>query len=239
MITVFSQNFSTAELVDRDKCWLGLVGAMFLVCVPVFAEAPLVRSCPSLALILTVGWLGLSRVLQNSDRSSHRWWGSLCWGFSLCWGCGAIYWGWLRVAPIWHIPIESMALPWAIWALCRNEQQGQYCDKYQVGAYFYLGSLTGTIVTDAYFHLNSLMETWAIVMGNNLTFEQLNLLLANAITQIHTPWGIGTAIVLTLVLLTISGVHLMQSKSANWVLSGAVLGTILVDFLFYYSSSVL
>jgi len=229
LITLFSVA-STGGLperrIDRASCWQGLGWAIFLVSVPVFVEAPLVRSCPSLALIMTVGWLGLSRIWRNSH--SHRWWGSLWWGFSLCWLCGAVYWGWLRSEPIWHIPIEGMALPWAFWALSQ--------DNYRVGAHFYLGSLTGTIVTDAYFYLNRLMETWTDIMQPHVTIDRVNLLLENAIDQIHTPWGIATGGMLTLVLLILSAVHIMQFKVANWVLSGALLGTILVDFLFYASS---
>ncbi len=54
--------------------------AVFLVSVPVFIEAPLVRSLPTLSLGLTAFWVCLSFALMS--RPSTQVWGDLLLGFS-------------------------------------------------------------------------------------------------------------------------------------------------------------
>jgi len=47
-------------------------------------------------------------------------------GFSGSWLDGAIFWGWFRLAPIWHLPVEAFALPachqWAPGMLATGKQ---------------------------------------------------------------------------------------------------------------------
>lgn len=75
-----------------------LILSALLLIIPVFAEAPLVRVAPQAAVALTVPLMALGLIL----------------GFSVSWLGGAIFWGWFRLAPIWHLPIEAFALPLAV-----------------------------------------------------------------------------------------------------------------------------
>ena len=112
----------------------------FLVSVPVFFQAPIVRLFPELSLVLTLFWVGLGVYLDR--RFTNRWWGDIIIGFSWSWLAGSIYWGWLRAEPLIHIPIEAIGLPFALWCIWRGWGK--------VGNFFYLGSLLGTAITDLY-----------------------------------------------------------------------------------------
>lgn len=200
-------------------------GAVFLVSVPVFIQAPLVRLFPELSLLLTVGWCGLSLALMK--RHKTRLWGDLLWGFTWSWLAGSIYWGWLRWEPFWHLPIEAIGLPIAVW--CLWQRWGK------IGNLFYLGSLFGTIITDLYFYVVDLIPHWRQLM-------QVNPALAlpifqQALTQMHTPWGISWATALAGLLLVAGLIPLRSQHSHWWAFAGAVLSTILVDGLFWLVAS--
>jgi len=51
---------TTRWRIGSQKAWLTFAAASFLVSVPVFIQAPLVRLLPWMSLVLTVGWLGLA-----------------------------------------------------------------------------------------------------------------------------------------------------------------------------------
>ncbi|HLO52045.1 MAG TPA: DUF3120 domain-containing protein, partial [Kamptonema sp.] len=72
-----------------SKTWLILGAAVFLVTVPVFFQAPLVRQLPVVSLIMTVGWLVLA--LKLLKKTSTWLWGDLLLGFSFSWLTGGIY----------------------------------------------------------------------------------------------------------------------------------------------------
>ncbi|MEI6065662.1 MAG: DUF3120 domain-containing protein, partial [Pseudanabaena sp. ELA748] len=96
--SAFPQYLSQYLLTDAFlQHWLVWFAGLFLVSVPVFVEAPLVRYAPWLSLICTVGWLAIAKHLQADHKT--KLWGSLIWGFSLTWLCGSLYWGWLRWEP--------------------------------------------------------------------------------------------------------------------------------------------
>lgn len=207
-------------ILTFKQTWLIFAAAVFLVSVPVFIEAPLVRSLPSLCLVTTGFWIWLSLALMS--RSQTYLWGDLLLGFSWSWFTGAIYWGWLRWEPLWHLPIESIGLPFAIWCLCRNWGK--------VGNWFYLGSLFGTVLTDIYFYLVDLMPYWRQIMKTDT--QAASQILKNALAQVQTPWGEVWAIILAITLLTV-GLLSLGKKQRHWyAFSGAVLSTILVDSLF-------
>jgi hypothetical protein len=149
-------------------------------------------------------------------------WGDILFGFSWTWLTGAIYWGWLRYEPIWHIPIEALGLPFAVWCLAKNWGK--------VGNWFYLGSLLGTVLTDIYFYLVDLMPYWRQIMRT--APEGASQILKNALTQVQTPWGVGWAIILALILMTVGTTSLLNKQSHWYAFGGAVLSTILVDSLF-------
>ncbi|BDI15057.1 hypothetical protein ANSO36C_08590 [Nostoc cf. commune SO-36] len=206
--------------ISARQTWLVFAAAVFLVSVPVFIEAPIVRSLPSLSLALTAFWVWLSFSLMS--RPATYVWGDLLLGFSGSWLAGAIYWGWLRWEPLWHLPMESIGLPFACWCLMKNWGK--------VGSWFYLGSLLGTALTDVYFYLVDLMPCWRQIM--RVDADVAPQILQNALIQVQTPWGQSWAIILALVLLTV-GILPLNLKQIHWyAFSGAVLSTILVDSLF-------
>lgn len=205
---------------SAQKTWLVFAAAIFLVSVPVFVEAPLVRSLPGLSLAMTGFWVWLSFALMS--RQQTYLWGDLLSGFSWSWLAGSIYWGWLRWEPLWHIPVESIGLPCACWCLAKNWGK--------VGHWFYLGSLFGTVLTDIYFYLVGLMPYWRQIMRADV--DGVGQILQNALLQVETPTGEAWAIVLALILLGV-GTLPLGTKQCHWyAFGGAVLSTILVDSLF-------
>jgi len=212
--------------VSVQKTWLVLAAAVFLVSVPVFIEAPLVRSLPVVSLAITGLWVWLS--LKLMSRPQTYLWGDLLLGFSWSWLAGSIYWGWLRFEPLWHLPVESIGLPFACWCLVRNWGK--------VGNWFYLGSLFGTVLTDIYFYLVKLIPYWRQIM--EVEPSQVSPILQAAVTQVKTPWGVASASTLAMVLL-VAGIMPLRNKQHHWyAFGGAVLSTILVDSLFLLAALV-
>ncbi len=206
--------------ISSRQTWLVFAAAVFLVSVPVFIEAPLVRSLPFISLAMTGFWVWLSFKLMS--RPTTYVWGDLLLGFSWSWLAGAIYWGWLRWEPVWHLPVESIGLPFACWCLLRNWGK--------VGNFFYLGSLLGTVLTDVYFYVVDLMPYWRQIM--RVEPAGAPLILQNALIQVQTPWGQAWAVLLASVLLTAGILPLRQRQQHWYAFGGAVLSTILVDSLF-------
>lgn len=192
----------------------------FLVSIPVFFQAPLVRLAPWLSLFATGIWIALSFYWRSQPKMMI--WGDLIWGFSWSWLCGSIYWGWLRWYPAIHIPIEAIGLPFAIWCIWRG--------KGLIGNYFYLGSLIGTAVTDLYFYIADLVPYWRELM--NIDTNLVKPILQGAIAQVETLWGISWAILLANLLLGISLYVLTKPKLHYIAFASAVLSTILTDGLF-------
>jgi hypothetical protein len=238
----------SASLTDRaiapswSQHWHVWFATLFLVSAPVFFEAPLVRFAPWLSIVLTVGWLSISRQLREDVKTQV--WGSLLWGFSLTWLCGAIYWGWLRSEPSWHLPIEAIALPWAIWAVSPSLRiqpttqkppaaKSQTQDsQYQIGGWFYLGSLFGTCVTDFYFYQVNLFPHWRSLMRVESDPSLVQPIFQSALAQVQTSWGMAWAFGLAAILLFL-GIRAMRSPQlCFWAFGGAVFGTIFVDALF-------
>lgn len=192
--------------------------------VPVFVQAPLVRSLPFLSLLLTSIFILLGRGLLAQPRTQI--WGDLMIGFAWTWLAGSIYWGWLRWEPYLHLPVEAIGLPFALWGISRN--QGK------IGNFFYLGSLLGTVVTDIFFYLVDLIPFWRRLMV--ASEESARPIFQAAIAQIQTPWGFSWAMILATLLLVTSLLPLRSQKLHWWAFSGAVLSTILVDGLFWFAA---
>ena len=212
------------KIGDR-RAWLVFAAASFLVSVPVFIQAPLVRQLPLLSLITTIGWVGLAFMLLK--RPATQVWGDLLLGFSWSWLAGSIYWGWLRTEPLIHLPVEAIGLPFALWGLWRG--------RGRVGNLFYLGSLFGTALTDVYFYITDLIPHWRQVMRVEPTLA--TPILQSAIAQVQTPWGISWAVVLGSTLLIVGFWSMAKGQLHWWAFSGAVLSTILVDSLFWIAAS--
>lgn len=206
--------------------WLVLLAAMLLVSVPVFFEAPLVRSLPSLSLGVTGLWVWLSFTLMSRPQTYY--WGDLLLGFSWSWLAGAIYWGWLRWEPLWHLPVESIGLPFALWCIWRNWGQ--------VGSWFYLGSFLGTVLTDVYFYIVDLLPFWRQIMTTDVSGA--TKILKNALIRVETPWGETWAIAMAVFLISVGIVSLSHKQRHFYAFGGAVLSTILVDSLFLLAAVV-
>ncbi len=205
--------------------WGVFAAAAFLVSVPVFIEAPLVRQYPVISVVSSLLWVWLGFILFQRPQSQI--WGDLMLGFSWSWLAGAIYWGWFRWNPAIHLPIESIGVPFAIWGLWRGFGK--------IGNLFYLGSLLGTAITDLYFYQVGLMDSWRQLMQVDPALA--TPILQQAIAQVRTPWGTAWAVVLVNFLLAV-GIMSLGTKQLHWyAFSGAVLTTIVVDSLFLWVAS--
>ncbi len=204
----------------KRQAILIFVASAFLVSIPVFFQAPLVRVLPSLSLVLTFVWVYWGFKLRSQPETDL--WGDILIGFSWSWLCGSIYWGWLRWYPAIHIPIEAIGLPFAIWGIRRGWGL--------IGNYFYLGSLIGTAITDLYFYIVGLVPYWQEIMTTDPNL--VKPILQGAIAQVNTPWGISWAIVLANLLLAISLYGLQKKQLHHLAFAGAVLSTIATDGLF-------
>ena len=208
-----------------QQTWGVFAASAFLVSVPVFIEAPLVRHYPVLSVVITLLWVCLGSILIQRPQSQI--WGDLILGFSWSWLAGAIYWGWFRWEPAIHLPIESIGVPLAVWALWRGFGK--------IGALFYLGSLLGTAITDLYFYQVGLIDYWRQLMEVEPALAMP--ILQQAIAQVRTPWGTAWAVVLVNLLLGV-GIIPLGTKQWHWyAFSGAVLTTIVVDSLFLLVAS--
>lgn len=209
----------------KQQAWLMFAAAIFLVSVPVFIEAPLVRSLPYVSLAMTAGWVALGYSLMR--RASTQIWGDLLLGFSWSWLFGSIYWGWLRWEPLLHLPVEAIALPVALVCIQRNWGK--------IGNFFYLGSLLGTALTDMYFYVVNLIPHWRQLMQAEPAL--VTPILQSALAQVQTPWGQAWALILALTLLLIAILPLRRMQLHWWAFSGAVFSTILVDGLFWLAAA--
>ncbi len=204
--------------------------AAFLVSIPVFIQAPLVRQWPWVSLVLTLGWVALGYSLYRKPNTAL--YGDLVLGFTWSWFAGSIYWGWFRWEPFIHLPIEAIGVPFAVWALLRQ--------RYVVGTLFYLGSLWGTAITDGYFYLLGLIPYWRQVM--QVEVKDSLPILQTALGQIQNASGAFWAGALVLILLVTGLMPLLISPEVRrghghavhwWAFMGAVLSTLLVDGLFW------
>jgi hypothetical protein len=221
---VSTSDIPSIESQPVSRALLIFGASVFLVSVPVFFQAPLVRSLPWLSLGLTAGWTWLSIVLASKSQTKH--WGELLTGFTWTWLAGSLYWGWLRWEPTLHLPIEAIGLPIAIWGLRNN-----WC---KIGNFFYLGSLFGTAITDIYFYLTDLIPHWRQLM--NVEPQFVRPIFQQALAQMNTPGGVFWVVVLASLLLMV-GILSFRVKLWHWLaFSGAVLSTILVDSLFWIAA---
>ena len=201
-------------------------GSTFVV-LPVFIQAPWVHLYPISALLFTFALLSSGFVLAHffSARFSNI--GSLLVGVSGSWLGGCLFWGWLRAFPIWHLPVESIALPFAFLGLN---------SRWKIGAGFYLASLLGTALTDLMIVLTGVMKAWPDV---------INASFAKAADQLHqTALDLLSIqkifLLFAAALLIIFIAYLMNKKAkedsafeSTWlVASAALITTLWVDGLF-------
>ena len=171
----FAPTRQVARRAGRDLTWLPLTAAV-LVALPVFLQAPWVRLAPFSAALFTLPLLMAALVLESRSDQRLRDAGSLLAGFSGSWLGGCLFWGWCRLHPLWHLPIEAFALPLALAGL-----RG----RWRLAASFYLASLLGTACTDAVMAITGVMGSWTAVLQAPL--EQAPALLQQAARGVLQP----------------------------------------------------
>ena len=163
--------------------------AALLVVLPVFLQAPWVRASPMGATLFTPGLVALGVVLQRRGQGPWSAIGAMLVGFAGSWLGGSLFWGWCRVHPLWHLPIEGFALPLAL---------GGLGSRWRLAGAFYLASLLGTAATDGVMALTGVIHLWPQVVEAPLS--EAGVLLQQAGEEVLQPMALaliglsGTAI---------------------------------------------
>ena len=155
-LTVAAMPPSAIRANHRVSASLGisLAGAL-LVALPVFLQAPWVRLAPFSAALFTAPLLLVGVLLAEQPNPNLSRAGTLLVGFSGSWLGGCLFWGWCRLHPLWHLPIEAFALPLAL---------GGLNSRWRLAASFYLASLLGTACTDGVMAVTGVMRHWTEVL---------------------------------------------------------------------------
>lgn len=199
---------------------LSLAGAL-LVALPVFLQAPWVRLAPFSAAVFTAPLLLLGIAL--SQRGEPRWAsaGALLVGFSGSWLGGCLFWGWCRLHPLWHLPIEAFALPLAL---------GGLNSRWRLAASFYLASLLGTACTDGVMAITGVMRQWVAVLQAPL--DQAAPLLHAAALRVLQPLPLAVVILAGTLLLGLCRRYWHHPDPAWRLAASAMATTLAVDGLF-------
>jgi hypothetical protein len=206
-----------------DRLILPLVTAL-LITLPLFAQAPWVRLAPMQAALFTAPLMALAIALERHGRGRWQALGVLLVGFCGSWLGGALFWGWCRLHPLWHLPVEAFALPLAL---------GGLRSRWRLAGAFYLGSLLGTAATDAAMAITGLMDLWPQVLQAPLL--EAPVLLQRAALSIATPRSLTMVGVVAALLLEVS--RRLWRRGGIWRVSATALATTLaVDGLFLVSA---
>lgn len=187
---------------------------------PVFVQAPWVRATPMAAALFTTLLLAVGILLERLPQGRWQQLGPLLVGFSGSWLGGALFWGWCRLHPAWHLPIEAFALPLAVAGL-----RG----RWRLAGSFYLASLLGTAATDAAMLLSGVMDLWPRVLSSPL--PEASGLLQSAAVAVLRPVplivvGASAALLLSL------AAWLWQRGQAGRIAAVTLATTLAVDGLF-------
>ena len=208
----------TAASTRLDR--LAAAGAL-LVALPVFLQAPWVRLAPFSAAVFTLALLLLGVVLEQRRHQGWSTAGALLVGFSGSWLGGCLFWGWCRLHPLWHLPIEAFALPLALAGL-----KG----RWRLAASFYLASLLGTACTDAVMAITGVMAHWREVLLAPL--DQAAPLLHQAALSVLEPLPLAVVGLAGCGLIGLCR-HYWSHPDPAWRLAASALATTLcVDGLF-------
>lgn len=195
-----------------------LAGA--LVVLPVFVQAPWVRAAPMAAALFTAALVAVGILLER-HRSPH--WkdaGALLVGFSGSWLGGALFWGWCRLHPAWHLPVEAFALPLAVAGLG---------GRWRLAGIFYLSSLLGTAATDVAMLLSGVMDLWPQVLG--VPLQEAPALLQAAAKVVLRPLPLAVVGTMASLLLGLAG-WLWERGAAGRLAAVTIATTLAVDGLF-------
>ena len=131
-----------------------------------------------------------------------------------------MFWGWLRLHPLWHLPVEAFALPLAIAGLQGPWRRAGQC---------YLGALIGTACTDAATALCGLMPLWPQVL--QASPNEAPLLLSAAAEQVLQPMPLAVVGGFAAAMVA-AGRWLWRQSEGGQVVAAALLSTLAVDALF-------
>ena len=199
-----------------------------MVILPVFVQAPWVHVFPFSAFLFSfaIFFLGFYLLKFSTEKWSSL--GSLLVGVSWSWLGGCLFWGWLRAHPLWHLPVESIALPIAV-SLLKT--------RWGIGASFYLASLLGTAFTDVMIVLTGVMKAWPQVV--EASFSEASKILSFTAAQLLEPFSLLAIFIAALLIILIANWMNQKSKidslsSDAWLVSSSALTTTLwVDGLFF------
>ncbi len=194
--------------------------AALLVLLPVFLQAPWVRASPMGATLFTPGLLALGVVLQRRSQGPWSAIGAMLVGFAGSWLGGSLFWGWWRVHPLWHLPIEGFALPLAL---------GGLGSRWRLAGAFYLASLLGTAATDGVMALTGVIHLWPQVVAAPLS--EAGVLLQQAGEAVLQPMALGLIGLSGTVLLAVCR-WLWPQGLAGRVAAATLATTLLVDGIF-------
>ena len=199
---------------------LAAAGAL-LVALPVFLQAPWVRLAPFSAAVFTLPLVLIGVLLEQRRHQGWSTAGSLVVGFSGSWLGGCLFWGWCRLHPLWHLPIEAFALPLALAGL-----KG----RWRLAASFYLASLLGTACTDGVMAITGVMTHWREVLLAPL--DQAAPLLHQAALDVLQPLPLAIVGLAACGLIGLCR-HYWSHPDPAWRLAASALATTLcVDGLF-------
>ncbi len=198
-----------------------------LVVLPVFLQAPWVHFYPLSALIFTFVLLCLGILLGQFIEGKWFRIGSLLVGVSGSWLGGCLFWGWLRMHPVLHLPVEAVAMPFAFVGLF---------SKWRIGAGFYLACLLGTAFTDLMMVLTGVMSAWPQIVAAPLD-EAANTLNATSLQLFTFPTLLMLFIAAALIAFLADQMNqrgnMNSIAGSAWLVAGTALATTLwVDGLF-------
>jgi hypothetical protein len=199
---------------------VSLAGAL-LVALPVFLQAPWVRLAPFSAALFTAPLLLVGLLLAESLNPNLSRAGTLLVGFSGSWLGGCLFWGWCRLHPLWHLPIEAFALPLAL---------GGLKSRWRLAASFYLASLLGTACTDGVMAITGVMRHWREVLL--APADQAALQLQAAALEVLQPLPLAVTLVAGALLLVLCTRFWLHPDPAWRLAASAIATTLAVDGVF-------
>ena len=201
----------------------------FFVILQIFVQAPWVRFDPVSALCFTFVFIFVAFLLARKESDQWHIVGALLLGVSGSWLGGCLFWGWLSAYPILHIPVEAVALPFAMVGLGT---------KWKIGSSFYISSLFGTAITDMTIFLTGIMDQWQEVI--NADSDKAPLILQKTSENLINLKSFSIIILVALVLWFISK-EIFNSAIANstngkalLVSSYVIQTTLIVDGIFIF-----
>ena len=206
-------------LVRVGPLGLPLLAAVLIIA-PVFLQAPWVREAPMAASLFTAVLLLLA--LRRGGEV-----GALLVGFSGSWLAGCLFWGWLRLHPLVHLPVEAFALPLALAGLS---------GPWRRAGQFYLGALAGTAATDGAIALCGLMPLWPAVLAAGP--GEAAPLLAEAAARVLEPSHLLTVASIAGVMLAAAAL-LWRRGPGGRLVAACLLSTLAIDGLFLLLALVL